>query len=76
MDKIVYLFGRKVRIVEDSIGSMCNDCALEDICDKITDHCTGDDSVGYICTTPESVLDLEFVSEEEEQKEFHFEKVE
>ena len=65
MDKIVYLFGRKVRIVEDSIGSMCNDCALEDICDKITDSCIGD----CICTIPESVS-------EEEQKEFHFETVE
>ena len=35
--KTVEIFGKRFGVVEDTIGSSCNCCALQDFCDKVNE---------------------------------------
>jgi hypothetical protein len=35
--KTIEIFGRRFGVVEDTVGSSCNMCALQDFCDKVNE---------------------------------------
>lgn len=37
MAKTIEIFGKRFGIVEDSVGSSCNMCALQDFCNKVNE---------------------------------------
>lgn len=43
--KTIEIFGKRLGVVEDTAGSSCNDCALQDFCNKVNEliEMTGSD---------------------------------
>ncbi len=35
--KTIEIFGKRLGVVEDTAGSSCNDCALQDFCNKVNE---------------------------------------
>lgn len=35
--KTIEIFGKRFGVVEDTVGSSCNMCALQDFCDKVNE---------------------------------------